>query len=385
MAEKLVNVQPIEILHKQLCYQYAKRELSFFAFINLTICLLTIANMASSSRSELTLFERGEIIGAWKCGLSEPIIAAHLNRAPATVHRVIVAYRDCQQEKPPTRTGRPKKITSRDSRSIKRLVKKSRRTSLKEIKEDFTVKKVSSNTLRSHLYEIGFHGRVGVRKPLVTERNRTKRLCWAKERQGWSSEWDCIIWSDESKFELFRGDGRRWVWRRPHERYDVDCLIPTMKSGQDGVMVWGCFTKDGLGPLVRLNGKVTAKDYINVLKDHLVPYINSLENKENIIFQEDNAPIHTARIVKSWKEENNITCLPWPAQSPDMNPIEHLWDELERRIRSHDPLPKNKEELWEILQTEWHNINASIYQNLVNSMPNRIAAVIQSKGNPTKY
>ena len=62
MAEKLVNVQPIEILHKQLCYQYAKRELSFFAFINLTICLLTIANMASSSRSELTLFECGEII-----------------------------------------------------------------------------------------------------------------------------------------------------------------------------------------------------------------------------------------------------------------------------------------------------------------------------------
>jgi len=88
--------------------------------------------------------------------------------------------------------------------------------------------------------------------------------------------------------------------------------------------------------------------------------------------------------VKSWKE-NNITCLRWPAQSPDMNPIEHLWDELERRIRSYDPLPKNKEELWEILQTEWHNIDVNIYQNLVSSMSNRIAAVIQSKGNPTKY
>ena len=97
-----------------------------------------------------------------------------------------------------------------------------------------------------------------------------------------------------------------------------------MKSGQDGVMVWGCFTKHGLGPLVRLDGRITAKDYIAVLRNHLIPYINTLEDKENTIFQEDNAPIHTARVVKSWKEENNVVTLPWPAQSPDMNPIEHL-------------------------------------------------------------
>ena len=54
-------------------------------------------------------------------------------------------------------------------------------------------------------------------------------------------------------------------------------------------------------------------------------------------------------------------------------------------MRAHKPLPKNKEELWQILQKEWYNIDVSVYQNLVDSMPNRIAAVIQSKGNPTKY
>lgn len=341
-----------------------------------------------TSRSELTLFERGEIIGAWKCGLSEEKISVALKRVPSTVHKVIVEYRDHQQEKPPKRPGRPKKITPRDSRAIKRVIQKNRRTNLKEINENFmasTSKNVCVNTLRSHLHENGLYGRVGVRKPLVTKKNQIKRLSWAKERQEWRNEWDNIIWSDESKFELFRGDGRRFVWRRPHEKYDVKCLIPTMKSGQDGVMVWGCFTKHSLGPLVRLDGRITAKDYIAVLRNHLIPYINTLEDKENTIFQEDNAPIHTARVVKSWKEENNVVTLPWPAQSPDMNPIEHLWDELERRIRAHKPLPQNKEELWQILQKEWHNIDISVYQNLVDSMPRRVAAVIKSKGYPTKY
>ncbi|GBC12833.2 IS630 family transposase [Rhizophagus irregularis DAOM 181602=DAOM 197198] len=109
------------------------------------------------------------------------------------------------------------------------------------------------------------------------------------------------------------------------------------------------------------------------------------DDQENFIFQDDNAPIHTARVVKSWEEENEVNSLPWPAQSPDLNPIEHLWDELERQVRAHKPLPKNRENLWEILQEEWSNIEADKYQNLISSMPHRISAVINSKGYPTKY
>ncbi|GBC21983.2 IS630 family transposase [Rhizophagus irregularis DAOM 181602=DAOM 197198] len=107
------------------------------------------------------------------------------------------------------------------------------------------------------------------------------------------------------------------------------------------------------------------------------------DDQENFIFQDDNAPIHTARVVKSWEEENEVNSLPW--QSPDLNPIEHLWDELERQVWVHKPLPKNRENLWEILQEEWSNIEADKYQNLISSMPRRISAVINSKGYPTKY
>jgi hypothetical protein len=80
-----------------------------------------------------------------------------------------------------------------------------------------------------YLYEQGFYSRVGIRKPFVSEKNRIKRLTWARERKEWTNEWESVIWSDESKFGLFRGN-KRLAWRRPHEKYDVDCLIPTVKS-----------------------------------------------------------------------------------------------------------------------------------------------------------
>ncbi len=150
-------------------------------------------------------------------------------------------------------------------------------------------------------------------------------------------------------------------------------------------MIWDCFTKNGLRLLVKLEGRINATAYVDMLKNSLLPFIDALKDKENYIFQEDNAPIHTANIAKKWRRDNNITNLPWPAQSPDMNPIENLWEELDRQVRARKPLPKNRGELWQALQEEWINLDENKYKNLVDSMPRRIAAVIASKGNPTKY
>ena len=59
-------------------------------------------------------------------------------------------------------------------------------------------------------------------------------------RQKWEKEWDSIIWSDESRFEIFNNDSKNWVWRKKDEKYQVDCLKSTVKNSK-GVMVWGCF------------------------------------------------------------------------------------------------------------------------------------------------
>jgi len=248
-----------------------------------------------------------------------------------------------------------------------------------------TIHDVSESTVRRALHREGYHGRVGVRKPFVSEVNRIKRLKWSQERLAWDSEWNFIIWSDESRFELSGGNRRKWVWRRTEQRMDVDCLIPTFKSGEKSVMVWGCFTRFGVGPLVRLQGRLAAVDYVKVLETHLVPFLESLDDKERFTFQEDNAPIHTAKKTARWQRENGIPCLPWTAQSPDLNPIEHLWDELERRLRARKVPPKNEDELYEFLLEEWKKIPISVLEKLVDSMPKRVEEVCNAKGNPTRY
>ena len=103
------------------------------------------------------------------------------------------------------------------------------------------------------------------------------------------------------------------------------------------------------------------------------------------LYQHDNAPVHTARTIVHWFVENQVEVLQWPAQSPDLNPIEHLWDELERRLRSRPLRPKNKGELFVALHEEWKRIQPPVYQKLVESLPRRIDAVITAKGGSTPY
>ena len=214
---------------------------------------------------------------------------------------------------------------------------------------EFTSNKVTTRTLQKYLHEEGFYARVGKRKPFVNEINRKKRLEWAKERINWNSEWNYVIWSDESRFEVFGGDGRHNVWRLPKEKYDVDCLVSTFKSGRKGTMVWGCFSSNGLGPLVRIDGRQTAKDYIEVLNNNLLPYLENIGKENGYFFQDDNAPIHRAKRTMDWFSEKNVSHLSWPPQSPDLNPIENIWDELERRVRKRSPLSKNETELFNFL------------------------------------
>jgi transposase len=199
-------------------------------------------------------------------------------------------------------------------------------------------------------------------------------------------DWKRVIWSDESKFNVFGSDGREYCWRRDGEALRDQNIQPTVKHGSGSVTVWGCITWDGVGFLCRINGNMDGELYRSILGGDL---IQTLEwyglQKENIVFQHDNDPKHTATATKKWLDDNHFQVITWPPQSPDMNPIEHMWNELDRRIRKRPVLPKSADDLWAAIEEEWESIPQSVCQNLIKTMPERIRDLRKAKGGFTRW
>ena len=142
--------------------------------------------------------------------------------------------------------------------------------------------------------------------------------------------WKHVLWSDESKYHFFGSDDKVMVWRTPKEEYNKKCRVPTVKHGGGNVKVWGCFAWNGVENLVFIEENMTSEMYKNILDKNLFQSSRKLQMDSDMVFQHDNDPKHTAHIVRYGLSENYVERLIWPLFLPDLNPVEHLWDELER-------------------------------------------------------
>jgi hypothetical protein len=106
---------------------------------------------------------------------------------------------------------------------------------------------------------------------------------------------------------------------------------------------------------------------------------------DDCLHQHDNSPCHKAGFVREWFVDNKVPEMDCPAQSPDLNPTEHLWDELERRLFSRPQCPTSLTALATALQEEWAAIQPETFRHLVASLPGRVRAVIKAKGGPTRF
>lgn len=147
-------------------------------------------------------------------------------------------------------------------------------------------------------------------------------------------------------------------------------------------MVWACFSFYGVGPIYRIKKIMDQHLYVQILEEIMLPYAEE-EMPLIWVFQQDNDPKHTSKLAKQWFLANRVNVMEWPAQSPDLNPIENLWCDVKKAVSCCKPT--NNNDLWAAVQQSWMSISVERCENLVNSMQRRCAAVISNKGHATKY
>lgn len=299
------------------------------------------------------------------------------------ISRVIKRWERYNTVESPKGQGRKRKTSARDDRAIIRYVENNRFTTAKKIKMDIDLPKVCLNTIRNRIKEDNhFNSYWAARKPFISKINQTKRLNWAKEHLNWTIEqWKQVLWTDESPY-CFSSKAKKKVWRGHNERYIVKCLQGTVKHDHM-INVWGGFCFSGVGEIVQIHGIMDQYLYLQILQNDMQLSADVLFNRKNWIFQQDNDPKHTANTVKEYLKNQNIELLEWPAQSPDLNPIENLWSIIERDIS--DRVVSTEGELFKLIENAWKNIPVKVLNRLVESMSSRCKAVIESKGMPTKY
>ncbi|UYV60183.1 hypothetical protein LAZ67_1000258 [Cordylochernes scorpioides] len=244
-------------------------------------------------------------------------------------------------------------------------------TTILQHMQDTLYHSISTRTISRRLVANGLHSCRPLRRLPLTPPNRRQRLEWCRARSTWMTEWHRVVFSDESRFCLSSDSRRVRVWRRRGERSNPAAIVERPTVRQCGIMVWGAIAYDSRSPLLRIQGTMTAQRYVDdVLRPVTLPY---LQEVPNALYQQDNARPHTARI--SQQALQDVQMLPWPPYSPDLSPIEHVWDIIGRRLHAL-PQQRSEDELWQMVEREWRAIPQDAIRTLIDSLPRRVAACI---------
>ncbi len=207
--------------------------------------------------------------------------------------------------------GRKRCTTNRENHSLMRIVKQNRFKNLGELHKEWTEAGVEASRATTHrrVKEFGY----SCLKRLIT---------WAKEKNWTVAQWSKVLFSDESKVCISFGIQGLRVWMKGGEARSQSCLKFSVKFPQS-VMIWGAMSSAGVGPLRFLKTSVTAPIYQEILEHFMLPSADQLFKDADFIFQQDLAPVHTAKSTKSWLNDHGVGVLDWSPNSPDLNPREN--------------------------------------------------------------
>ncbi|GFW34907.1 transposable element Tcb1 transposase [Trichonephila clavipes] len=219
----------------------------------------------------------------------------------------------------------------------------------------------------------------------LTPRHRAARRRWAVEHRDWEQhDWSQVLFTDESQFSLECDTRRVLVWRDRDTRNNPTFVRERSQYRRAGWMVWGGISIGGRTDLhIIRNGTLKGRRYADeILRPHVIPYVGAIG--DSFVFQDDNARPHRARLVENMLEAGTIQRMEWPACFPDLNPIEHVWDMLGRRIAARPRPSATIRDLEIALLEEWNSIPQILIDNLIASMANRCEAVLAVREETTR-
>jgi transposase len=336
------------------------------------------------SHLPLSPIERSAAVVLTRIGETQQQAAEQLGTSRQTVAHWQHRFEETRDIRDVLRSGRPRETTDQENIDIIASCVINSHLTPKGVLQELDLN-VSARTIDRRLQEAGLFGRVTMKKRVFTEEDKRKRLSFAEGYRHWKEkDWERVLFADEAIIQGEGGSkgGRQWV-RRPggiDEAYKTEYLHHTLPHPIQ-LNTWACFSASGLGYCYIYNENIDAKSFVGILDTHLLASADLVfteSPRRQWWYLQDNAPTHTARVTRKWLHDHGIICLDFPPYSPDLNPIENLWQYIEKRVEQR--APNTIEQLQDVIAEEWKNTPTDLLIKLVHSMIHRCEAVIAVRG-----
>ncbi|GFU63514.1 transposable element Tcb2 transposase [Trichonephila clavipes] len=342
-----------------------------------------------AQRRQLDMFTKGRIVGMLKSSRSQTEVSRILNVDQSMISRLWQRFQRAENVTREPVSGRPRVTTPRQDRYLVISARHQMGSTARELGSALTVAtgiRISRQTVYRRLNYASLHARRPAVCIPLTSAHKLACLNWSLKHRHWSvGEGTNVMFSDESRFSLSSDSRRVTIWRERGTRFEPRNITERHHFPSRGVMVWAGIMMDDRTDLHFFDtGSVTAQ---RCRDEVLEPYVRVFRGAvgPDFIFMDDNAPCHLAVLIDDFLETENIQRMSWPANSPDLNPIEHVWDMLGRQIAALTHPPSSVTELKRALQEAWNRLNPQLIYHLIASMVNRCAACLAVRGDHTPY